>query len=501
MQHILPPSPLGRQEIPSRVSPGTLASPTLRWQGLWARWWPRLARISVLMAADMLALCTAACVGYFVWVKPILQQSPVLYADLLSFLWLFPLGYMAMGLYPGFGVGAVETLRRLSCCTSFTFLVLAAASFVLKWPSHYSRMTFAIAWATSLVTVPVWRFLVLSMASRWQWWGEPTVLIGSNTWVCWAVRALGNALSLGYRPVGILLPDLHRDAPFVEGIPVFGGIEMAPYFAECGVRVALIEGGENGLNGTTLNRFQQCFQHVVVIRQAQDLPVERARIRNLGGFLGIEFTNSLLRWHNRVAKRLLDFSFGTIFLLLALPMIAVGSLLVKLLSRGSFFFYHRREGVGGHPIKVWKLRTMYQDAEQRLEAFLTANPERRREWEEHFKLTDDPRIIPGIGPFLRRFSVDELPQLWNVVKGEMSLVGPRPFPEYHLQEFPAEFRELRRRVRPGLTGMWQVMVRSDNGIEAPQIYDTYYIRNWSIWLDLWILARTVYAVFLGRGAK
>jgi lipopolysaccharide/colanic/teichoic acid biosynthesis glycosyltransferase len=170
------------------------------------------------------------------------------------------------------------------------------------------------------------------------------------------------------------------------------------------------------------------------------------------------------------------------------------------LSRGSFFFYQRREGVGGHPIKVWKLRTMYQDAEQRLEAFLTANPEQRQEWEKNFKLTDDPRIIPGIGSFLRRFSVDELPQLWNVVKGEMSLVGPRPFPEYHLQEFPAEFRELRRRVRPGLTGMWQVMVRSDNGIQAPQIYDTYYIRNWSIWLDLWILSRTIYAVLAGRGA-
>jgi Undecaprenyl-phosphate galactose phosphotransferase WbaP len=453
------------------------------------------------MGADMLALCTAACLGYFVWVKPILQQSPALYADLLPFLWLFPLGYMALGLYPGFGVGAVETLRRLSCCTSFAFLVLAAASFALQWPPHYSRMTFAIAWVTSLVTVPMWRFLVLSIASRWQWWGEPTVLIGSSSWVCWAVRALGNAFSLGYRPVGILLPDLHRDTPSVEEVPVLGGIEMAPYFAERGVRVALVEVGENGFDGTTLNRYQQCFQHVVVMRQAQDLPVERVRIRNLGGFLGIEFTNGLLHWHNRVAKRLLDLIFGTIFLLLALPMIALGGLLVKLLSRGSFFFYQRREGAGGHPIKVWKLRTMYQDAEQRLEAFLTANPEQRQEWEKNFKLTDDPRIIPGIGPFLRRFSVDELPQLWNVVKGEMSLVGPRPFPEYHLREFPAEFRELRKRVRPGLTGMWQVMVRSDGGIEAPQIYDTYYIRNWSIWLDLWILSRTIFAVSAGRGAR
>jgi lipopolysaccharide/colanic/teichoic acid biosynthesis glycosyltransferase len=101
---------------------------------------------------------------------------------------------------------------------------------------------------------------------------------------------------------------------------------------------------------------------------------------------------------------------------------------------------------------------------------------------------------------LRRFSVDELPQLWNVVKGEMSLVGPRPFPEYHLRQFQPEFRDLRRRVRPGVTGMWQVMVRSNGGIEEQQLYDTYYIRNWSIWLDVWILFRTGWAVLTGRGA-
>jgi lipopolysaccharide/colanic/teichoic acid biosynthesis glycosyltransferase len=88
-----------------------------------------------------------------------------------------------------------------------------------------------------------------------------------------------------------------------------------------------------------------------------------------------------------------------------------------------------------------------------------------------------------------------------VITGEMSLVGPRPFPDYHLRQFPREFRELRRRVHPGLTGLWQVMVRSDGGIDVQQLYDTYYIRNWSIWLDLWILCRTIRAVLLGKGAR
>jgi Undecaprenyl-phosphate galactose phosphotransferase WbaP len=501
MWQIQQPATLRKREAAASPSVASFPSPTQLWQGLWLPWWPRVARIGILLLADMLALSASAAAGYLLWAGPVLQQSPESYADLLPLLWLFPLGYAGMGLYPGFGVGAVETLRRLSYCTSFAFLMLAAASFALKLPPHYSRMTFVIAWGASLVTVPLWRFLALSVVRRWQWWGEPTVLIGNGPWVQWAIQALGNALSLGYRPVGVLMTDRDRQEPLVEGIPVFGGTEMAPYFAALGVCVALVEVGENGLNGSTLNLFQQYFRHVVVIREAQDLPVERVRVCNLGGILGIEFTNDLLRWQNRCIKRLLDLTLGAFFFALALPMIVLGGCLVKFLSRGPFLFCQVREGLGGHPIKVWKLRTMFRDAEQRLESFLATNPELRREWEARFKLTHDPRIVPVVGTLLRRLSVDELPQLWSVVTGQMSLVGPRPFPEYHLGQFPPEFRELRRRVRPGLTGLWQVMVRSEGGIDVQQLYDTYYIRNWSTWLDLWILFRTVRAVLLGKGAR
>ena len=159
-----------------------------------------------------------------------------------------------------------------------------------------------------------------------------------------------------------------------------------------------------------------------------------------------------------------------------------------------------REGIDGQQIAVWKLRTMHVNGERLLESWFREHPEDRVEWARYFKLRHDPRVLPWIGKLLRRTSLDELPQLWSVLKGEMSLVGPRPFPDYHLEQFPAEFRALRTRVLPGLTGMWQVLARSDGDVEVQEALDTYYIRNWSPWLDLYILARTVSAVVMARGA-
>lgn len=466
-----------------------------------ALWWPRVLSCGVLLVTDILALLGVWCLAYVLWVSPVLHQSPEDYVSLAPLFSLFLLGYAGAGLYPGFGMGAVETLRRLSWCTSGVFVVMAAVSFMLKWPHSHSRVAFVMAWITSLIVLPLLRFLVLVVVSRWSWWGEPTVLLGSEPWMQWTIAALKNALSLGYRPLAALAPDPHWHGGAVQGVPVLGGPEMAPYLAARGMRVVLLEEKREENFAETLNWLQQHFQHVVLIRERQDLPVERAQIRNLGGVLGIEVVNGLLGWKNRWIKRTLDLVLGSLFLILAAPLIVLAGLVIRVYSHGPSFFYHEREGLGGSRFMVWKLRTMYQDAERRLDEFLAANPELRREWEQHVKLTHDPRVIAGVGDFLRRFSLDELPQLWNVIRGQMSLVGPRPFPEYHLQQFPSEFRELRQRVRPGLTGMWQVMIRSDGGLEEQQMYDTYYIRNWSIWLDFYILARTVLAVLASKGAR
>jgi Undecaprenyl-phosphate galactose phosphotransferase WbaP len=459
----------------------------------------RLARVAVLGAADLGALILSGLSAYLIWAAPVKQQPIAIYAGLAPLLSLFILGYAQAGLYPGFGLGPVETLRRLSYVTGFGFLVLAAFSFALKLDPLYSRVTFAIALGLSLGAVPIGRAFVSDIARRWAWWNEPVVIVGTGERAARAIRSIQESPHLGYRPVAVIAPGPRAVGADVAGVPVCGGLDDVRALAARGIRVALVETDQR-LDLATVDRLQKDFHRVVLLREYDDLPVEGIQIRNLGGLVGIEYTNNLLLHGNRVAKRALDIAIGSMLLVLSAPVLVVAIALVKLLDGGPVFFTQRRSGLDGEPFDVPKIRTMRVDAQDRLEDHLSADPALREEWEASYKLKQDPRLIPLVGRFFRRFSVDELPQLWTVVQGRMSLVGPRPFPDYHLTQFPPAFLELRRRVRPGITGLWQVTVRSEGGIEKQQAYDTYYIRNWSVWLDIYVLSRTIAAVASGRGA-
>jgi Undecaprenyl-phosphate galactose phosphotransferase WbaP len=249
-----------------------------------------------------------------------------------------------------------------------------------------------------------------------------------------------------------------------------------------------------------LERWASVFPHVIIIPDLFGMASLWVTPRDLGGVLGLELRQNLLLPANRFVKRAVDVVFGALFALIALPLVAVAAALIRLTDRGGAFYEQEREGEGGRLIRIRKLRTMYGQADQLLREHLSRDPGAREEWRRHFKLRHDPRILPRVGAFLRRTSLDELPQLWSVLKGEMSLVGPRPFPFYHLEQFGADFRRLRAKVRPGLTGLWQVSARSDGDLAVQQKLDSYYIRNWSLWLDLYILARTVKAVLARDGA-
>ena len=198
------------------------------------------------------------------------------------------------------------------------------------------------------------------------------------------------------------------------------------------------------------------------------------------------------------SKRVFDLAASLILLLLAMPLFAVVSLLVAM-DGGPVFFRHQRVGRDGRKFGCWKFRTMILDAEASLAEYLAHHPEAAAEWQRDQKLVYDPRVTP-IGKFLRSSSLDELPQLFNVVAGEMSLVGPRPVTASELSRYGAK-AGIYASVRPGITGLWQVSGRNETTYDERVSLDERYIVNRHVGMDLAILWRTIGVVFSGKGAR
>ena len=479
--------------------PSTQAPQTVLDVDVGISWWTRSARVAVLVLSDVLALFASAAFAYLLWALPVRSMGPELYLPLWPAAGLFIAGWAQAGLYPGLGLGPVESLRRLSIATVFSFALLATLTFALKLPHQYSRMTFFIAFLLALALVPILRYLTLNVVGRLDWWREPVVLIGNGEFIRRTVSNLRGSPKLGYRPVGILREDHASAARSIQEIPVLGDLSQAGKIRREGVRVALVN-GSTFADPSFLDQLQRHFSRLLLIQEYDDLPVEGVQIRNLGRVVGVEYSNNLLQWQNRVIKRLLDIGIGSVASILFLPLAGACSLAVWIKDRRPVFFLQRRAGLCGRRFLLPKIRTMELNAHEDLESHLAADPVMREEWERGFKLKSDPRVIQGVGPFLRRWSLDELPQLWSVARGDMSLVGPRPFPDYHLARFSTGGREFRELVRPGITGLWQVTLRGDSDVAAQESSDHYYIRNWSVWLDLYILGKTISAVMSGRGA-
>jgi len=197
-------------------------------------------------------------------------------------------------------------------------------------------------------------------------------------------------------------------------------------------------------------------------------------------------------------KRLMDLVIVIFGGILILPFLLILALLVKLGSPGPVLYGHKRLGANGKYFTAYKFRSMVVDAQERLQKLFESHPEIKKEWEENHKIQNDPRVTT-IGKFLRRTSMDEFPQLINILKGEMSLVGPRPIVDEEVSKYGEDFNRIFS-VRPGLTGMWQVSGRSGTDYATRILYDTYYLQSWSVWLDIWILFMTFGAVIRGKGA-
>jgi lipopolysaccharide/colanic/teichoic acid biosynthesis glycosyltransferase len=433
-----------------------------------------------ILASDVIAVFVARIIALFVWHR----INPVVTLQNDFGIWfsaaLFPLAFASFGLYAAKGLSSVEELRRIVLGSAVVSLILTTTTFLAKDFTSYSRGLFLSSFILVAVLVPAGRAILRHFCAGQPWWGVPVLILGAGK----TGRLVGESLRaeshIGFKPIAYLDDDPSKRG-LCAGVPVAGPLSLAPELGRrLGIDHALI--AMTGLDRDKLvevvERWGATFSHVIVIPNLFGIGTLWVSTRDLGGVLGLEVRQNLL----------------------AVPIVAAAALWIRLVSPGPALFRQEREGANGRTIRIFKLRTMYLGAEELLATHLAENPAAREEWNRYFKLKHDPRIRPGIGRLLRRTSLDELPQIWNVFRGEMSIVGPRPFPVYHLDQFREDFRQMRRRVIPGITGLWQVSSRSEGDLKVQESLDTYYIRNWSPWLDLHILIRTIGAVLFAKGA-
>lgn len=403
---------------------------------------------------------------------------------------------MVARLLPGWGIGMVDELRKVQRVLFIMFSVVLLVSFFTRMNLASSRIVFLLTYLFSATLIPFARAATRAVVIKMGQWGVPVSIYGDTASVGLVIDALRAEKELGYIPAAIFTDDAGQGT-IINGVSVLGHLHNTTFRTP----VAIMAMGQASRHQVveTMEGPLEIYRRVILIPDLMDAPSLWVVPRDLQGILGLEITKNLLNPVARFSKRFIDMGLVISTAPLWGPLMLFLYALIWLEDRKNPIFLQPRIGRGGSTFSTVKFRTMVPDAEKVLQHALKKDPALRKEWETHFKLKKDPRITK-VGHLLRKTSLDEIPQLLNVLRGSMSLVGPRPLPAYHHLDLSEQVRFLRDKVRPGITGLWQVSGRSEAGTAGMEKWDPYYVRNWSIWLDIVIIARTFKAVFFAHGA-
>jgi Undecaprenyl-phosphate galactose phosphotransferase WbaP len=430
--------------------------------------------------------------------------------ELIKYLKLWPFGllfllinevsrlYHGTMFFPGAALGPAEELRRIfySCTSVFCGLLLFL--FLSRNTVEYSRGVFIVSWPLCILTTIICRWTLRSLCQRYNFGNVRAVIMGAGKAGEKVARLLNKSKHLGIKPVAFLDDNPDLNGTVLENIPVVGPLKQlksevarldANYVIVClPVKIVMQK----------IKKHCDGIKHVMIIPTDSAFSSVWVYAYDISGILGLEIRCNLMLKPLLLLKQALDYFLAVLIAIIALPVMFFCALIIKLTSRGPIIYKARRLGLHGKPFDVYKFRTMKNVTDKDFEAYLENTPEAKKEWEKNFKLKKDPRVT-WFGNILRRTSLDELPQLFNVLRGNMSLIGPRPIVDSE-KEYYADKYAMIASVRPGITGLWQVSGRSELDYDERVEHDCYYLMNWNIWLDLFILLKTVKEVLFCKGA-
>lgn len=416
-------------------------------------------------------------------------------------LWLF--FFMYEGLYTKrFSYwDEVKALWKTALYSVVSVLVIASLG---KLGDDVSRTVVVLMGMLGVVVLPVIRMAVKRTLRSFGLLKRRAIILGAGDTGCLVVKALKREPNYGYEVLGFIDDDPDLQGTVVEGLKVHGGLmEADRYISRCRVQDVFIATPEEEWEKTKrlINSLQQKAERILFVPGISGVAMLGTNLLHFfhEQTFVLELKNNVSVPLNILFKRCFDLVLCLLFMPILLVLIGVISFVIKVDSRGPAMFPHVRVGQNGRPFKCLKFRTMTEDAESKLDDMLENCSKVRDEWGKYRKLNDDPRVT-RVGRFLRRTSLDELPQILNVLTGSMSLVGPRPVTRDEIDRYYKDDAMLCYSMPPGITGLWQVSGRSSASYDYRIALDSWYIRNWNPWMDVVILLRTVKVLISREGA-
>ena len=464
---------------------------------------PERVFVPLLIAFDVAMIGLALVAAYYLRFRAGVLPEPLSQPGWQNYVWLIavlslvlPPTFAAQGLYRvKRNVSRIDELYRVFAATSIAVALSTAVSAIFFRDYDYSRAVLAMTWLLAILFIWTARLIQFQLHAylRRQGYGEERVLIvGTGEMARIILQKILASPSLGYRPVGFVDEALEPGRESIDGYPILGESGKIGWIVEMYQITEVIVADSSLPHQRIMEIMALCDRSNVSIKVFPDvfqILVSEAAIGDLNGMPMVSVRDAALQGWNAAVKRAMDLFFSALVLILLSPLILLTAAAIKLTSPdGPIFYFQERVGLDGRRIWVIKFRSMRPDAEAQTGPI----------WAKR----GDPRTTP-IGRFLRRFSIDELPQFVNVLLGDMSIVGPRPERPVFVEQFSQQIQRYpeRHKEKAGLTGWAQVNgLRGNTSIEERTAYDLWYVENWTPWLDIKIMVRTVLAIFRDRNA-